>query len=87
MLIPIKIASFSLLKRWAFNLAASLVIHFESPLEQAIFPSKLIEMGLATADQINQIKVGVDESVAIAVKFAEDSPEPELSEIHNDVLA
>jgi len=44
-------------------------------------------MGLATADQINQIKAGVDEDVAIAVKFAEDSPEPELSEIYNDVLA
>jgi pyruvate dehydrogenase E1 component alpha subunit len=53
----------------------------------ATFPAKLIEMGLATADQINQIKAGVDEDVAIAVKFAEDSPEPELSEIYNDVLA
>ncbi|MBT3995992.1 MAG: pyruvate dehydrogenase (acetyl-transferring) E1 component subunit alpha [Chloroflexi bacterium] len=53
----------------------------------ATFPAKLIEMGLATADQIAEIKAGVDEVVATAVKFAKDSPEPELSEIHNDVLA
>ncbi len=52
-----------------------------------IFPAKLIEMGLATADQIAEIKASVDEAVATAVKFAEDSPEPELSEIYNDVLA
>jgi len=51
------------------------------------FPAKLIEMGLATADQIAEIKAIVDEAVATAVKFAEDSPEPKLSEIHNDVLA
>jgi pyruvate dehydrogenase E1 component alpha subunit len=53
----------------------------------ATFPAKLIEMGLATSDQINQVKADVDEAVAIAVKFAEDSSEPELSEIYNDVLA
>jgi pyruvate dehydrogenase E1 component alpha subunit len=51
------------------------------------FPAKLIGMGLATADQITEVKASVDEAVATAVKFAEDSPEPELSEIHNDVLA
>jgi pyruvate dehydrogenase E1 component alpha subunit len=51
------------------------------------FPAKLIAMGLAAADQIDEIKADVDDAVATAVKFAEDSPEPELSEIHNDVLA
>ena len=44
-------------------------------------------MGLATADQIAEIKAEVGEAVATAVKFAEDSPEPDLSEIHDDVLA
>ena len=51
------------------------------------FPAQLIERGLATADQVNEIKATVDEQVAKSVEFAEQSPEPELSEIHNDVLA
>ncbi|MDG0866209.1 pyruvate dehydrogenase (acetyl-transferring) E1 component subunit alpha [Candidatus Lucifugimonas marina] len=51
------------------------------------FPAQLIERGLATADQVDEIKAAVDEEVAKAVEFAEQSPEPELSEIHNDVLA
>ncbi len=51
------------------------------------FPAELIERGLATADQVDEIKAAVDEEVAKAVEFAEQSPEPELSEIHNDVLA
>jgi len=51
------------------------------------FPAQLIERGLATADQIDKIKASVDEEVAKAVEFSEQSPEPELSEIHDDVLA
>jgi pyruvate dehydrogenase E1 component alpha subunit len=51
------------------------------------FPKKLAEMGLVTQNQINEIKSGVDESVAKAVKFANESPEPDLSEINTDVLA
>lgn len=51
------------------------------------FPAKLIEMGLATTDQIDEIKVGVEEAVAKAVEFSEQSPEPDLSEIYSDVLA
>ena len=51
------------------------------------FPKKLAEMGLVTQNQINEIKSGVDESVAKAVKFATESPEPDLSEINTDVLA
>jgi len=51
------------------------------------FPKKLIEMGLATSDQIDEIKAEVDEAIAKAVEFAVSSPEPDLSEIHNDVLA
>ncbi|HJP28304.1 MAG TPA: pyruvate dehydrogenase (acetyl-transferring) E1 component subunit alpha [Dehalococcoidia bacterium] len=52
-----------------------------------VYPTRLLEMGIAKSDQIDQIKTEVDEVVAKAVEFAEQSPEPELSEIHNDVLA
>ncbi|MBT3994542.1 MAG: hypothetical protein HOF01_01975, partial [Chloroflexi bacterium] len=51
------------------------------------FPKKLVEMGLVTQDQIDETKSAVDESVAKAVEFANDSPEPDLSEINTDVFA
>ncbi len=51
------------------------------------FPAQLIKMGLTTQEQIDEIKVNVDDVVAKAVEFAEQSPEPDLSEIHDDVLA
>ena len=51
------------------------------------FPKKLVEMGLVTQDQVDETKSAVDESVAKAVEFANDSPEPDLSEINTDVLA
>jgi pyruvate dehydrogenase E1 component alpha subunit len=51
------------------------------------FPAQLIERGLATADQIDEIKSTVNAQVAESVEFAVQSPEPDLSEIHNDVLA
>jgi TPP-dependent pyruvate/acetoin dehydrogenase alpha subunit len=44
-------------------------------------------MGLVTQDQVDETKSAVDESVAKAVEFANDSPEPDLSEIDTDVLA
>jgi pyruvate dehydrogenase E1 component alpha subunit len=51
------------------------------------FPLKLIEMGLVTQDQINDTKAAVDEAVAKSVEFAEQSPDPDPKEIHNDVFA
>jgi pyruvate dehydrogenase E1 component alpha subunit len=51
------------------------------------FPTQLIKRGFVTSDQIDEIKAEVNEAVAKAVEFAEQSPEPDLSEIHNDVLA
>ena len=51
------------------------------------FPLKLIEMGLVTKDQINNIKAEVDEAVAKSVEFAKQSPNPDIKEIHNDVFA
>ena len=53
----------------------------------ATFPAQLIKRGLVTSDQIDEIKTEVNEAVAIAVEFAEQSPDPDLPEIYNDVLA
>jgi pyruvate dehydrogenase E1 component alpha subunit len=49
------------------------------------FPSKLVRMGLVSDKQIARIKAEVDETVAKSVEFAEQSPEPDLSQIYNDV--
>ena len=49
------------------------------------FPVKLVEMGLVSEKQIVEIKVEVDEMIAKSVEFAEQSPEPDLSQIYNDV--
>jgi pyruvate dehydrogenase E1 component alpha subunit len=49
------------------------------------FPAKLVEMGLVSDKQIVEIKVEVDEMIAKSVEFAEQSPEPDLSQIYNDV--
>ncbi len=51
------------------------------------FPAKLIQAGLVTLDQIDDVKTEVDEVVAKSVEFALQSPEPDLSEIHDDVFA
>lgn len=53
----------------------------------ATFPAQLIKRGLVTSDQIDEIKTEVNEAVAKAVEFAEQSPDPDLPEIYNDVLA
>ena len=50
------------------------------------FPAKLIEMGVVTDKEIARIKTEVDETVAKSVDFAEQSPEPDLSQIYNDVM-
>ncbi len=49
------------------------------------FPAKLVEMGLVSDKQIARIKAEVDDTVAKSVEFAEQSPEPDLSQIYNDV--
>ena len=50
------------------------------------FPAKLVEMGLVSDKQIARIKAEVDETVAKSVEFAEQSPEPDISQIYNDVM-
>ena len=51
------------------------------------FPKLLIEHGLTTSAVIDDLKASVDDEVAAAVKFAEESPQPDPDELFDDVLA
>ena len=51
------------------------------------FQQKLVEMGLLTANKISEIKTSIKEEIEGAVRFAEQSPLPELSELLTDVYA
>lgn len=51
------------------------------------YPRMLIDHQLATQKQIDQMKTDVDAEVAEAVKFAEESPEPDPEELFSDVMA
>ena len=51
------------------------------------FPLMLINQGIATASQIEKIEAEVDKQVKEAVQFAEQSPEPDPTEIATDVFA
>ena len=51
------------------------------------FPQNLIKMGLASKEQIDRVKAETTAVVENAVKFAEESPNPDPAEIFTDVLA
>ncbi len=51
------------------------------------YPRMLLEHGLATQAEIDDLKASVDEQIAGAVKFAEESPQPDPEELFDDVLA
>ena len=51
------------------------------------FPENLIKMGLASKDQIDEIREQATITVENAVKFALDSPDPVTADIFTDVLA
>tara|TARA_Y100001934_G_scaffold277116_1_gene375184 strand:- start:4810 stop:5868 length:1059 start_codon:yes stop_codon:yes gene_type:complete len=51
------------------------------------FPLMLINQGIATPSQIEKIEAEVDNQVKEAVQFAEQSPEPDPTEIATDVFA
>lgn len=51
------------------------------------YPQMLIDHKLVSKKQIEQIKVDVEAEVAAAVKFAEESPEPDPEELFDDVMA
>jgi pyruvate dehydrogenase E1 component alpha subunit len=48
--------------------------------------SKLLERGWATEAQIKELFVNVDKRIEEAVQFAEESPFPDPSELHTDIL-
>jgi len=51
----------------------------------ARFENKLMEAGLMDADKVQEFKNATADELAEAVKFAEESPFPELSEVTDDV--
>ncbi|MBA30933.1 MAG: pyruvate dehydrogenase (acetyl-transferring) E1 component subunit alpha [Chloroflexi bacterium] len=52
-----------------------------------VYPKKLIDMKISTNDEINKIKIEIDEIISDAVRFANESEEPNLDEIYDDILA
>lgn len=55
----------------------------QDPIEQV--KSKILELGLATAEDLAKIDVKVKDIVAKSVKFAEDSPFPTADKAYEDV--
>jgi pyruvate dehydrogenase E1 component alpha subunit len=51
------------------------------------FPKFLLKEGYATESDLDKIKKSTDEALQAAVKFAEESPEPELDDIKDDIYA
>ena len=51
------------------------------------FPDQLVEQGLLSATDLGRIKGEVDQQVAEAIRFAEESPEPSSEELSTDVYA
>ena len=52
-----------------------------------VFPQKLLEYGVATQDQLDELASSVDAEIDAAVEFASNSPDPDLSEAFDDVYA
>ena len=52
-----------------------------------LFEKKLLEMKVVTQGEIEKIKRSIEEELAEAVRFAEDSPFPEPGEVTEDVYA
>jgi pyruvate dehydrogenase E1 component alpha subunit len=51
------------------------------------YEQRLLEMGVATEADLEEIRAEAKAVTDDAVKFAEESPEPELAELYTDVLA
>jgi pyruvate dehydrogenase E1 component alpha subunit len=52
-----------------------------------LFQQRLREEGVLTPQDLEQVERETDELVADAVKFAEESPEPPLSDLYKDIYA
>ena len=51
------------------------------------YPKKLLEYGVATQSELDDLLASVDAEIAAAVEFASNSPEPDLSEAFDDIYA
>lgn len=51
------------------------------------FPKYLISEGIATQSEMNSIINDIDQIIDEAVRFASESPEPDLKELNNDIYA
>ncbi|MFN7176019.1 MAG: thiamine pyrophosphate-dependent enzyme, partial [Thermaurantiacus sp.] len=56
----------------------------QDPIDRA--QKEIVELGFATEDELKAIDKAVRAEVAEAADFAEQAPEPELAELHTDVL-
>ena len=52
-----------------------------------VFPQTLVNRKIASQQEINDIKASVDAEVSGAVKFAEESPQPDMDELFDDIYA
>jgi pyruvate dehydrogenase E1 component alpha subunit len=52
-----------------------------------LYEHKLIESGAATEEQLEEIRTAEQAKIEDAVKFAEESPEPDPAELYTDVYA
>ena len=52
-----------------------------------VYPQMLVTRGIASQQEINDIKSAVDAEVAAAVKFSEESPQPDMDELFDDIYA
>ena len=51
------------------------------------YPKQLLEYGVATETELDDLTASVDDEIAAAVEFASNSPDPDLSEAFDDVYA
>lgn len=52
-----------------------------------VYPQMLVKRDIATQKEIDDLKAAVDEEVVAAVKFAEESPQPDPDELFDDIYA
>ena len=55
------------------------------PLET--YPQRLLDFGVATQTELDELAASVDAEIEAAVEFATNSPNPDLSEAFDDVYA
>ena len=51
------------------------------------FPRQLLDYGIATQSELDDLSAGVDAEIEAAIEFATNSPDPDLSEAFDDVYA